>query len=746
MTAVQESVDDLVGRFAAAFRVVEVRYASPHGGPSVRWSVSGDPSLGAELDRILDVRLSQCAEDGHASPDVEVVGDWIALTVCTTDCRGALIVARRANEPFTEPERSALAIASALMAWTPLEPSAEIARHQRRLDELVTEVAAELMGVTALTVERARLAVTRRLAEFFGMDTAFLRHNDHVRRVSVLVAEWPPRPFIPDPDPLGVVPFDSGDPTFDLLETLREPMIRRPEERADYQQRVKDASGQGEVTMACVPMIDGTVTVGVLGFIRFRDREWLPEEISALGAIASQLTQVEARVQAEQTLKFNAFHDDLTGLPNRRGFLEHLQQVVDSGETMALMFLDMDRLKAMNDTLGHVAGDDLICAVAERMTATIGEEGFAARLAGDEFVAVISPCRGPEHAWGIARRLLEAISKPVSVAGHVLSRTASIGLTCDERVPRTVSELLHQADAALLNAKAKGGNEVVVFNDAMRAQMEWRSDLELHVREAISQNQLQLHYQPEFDLRTGQVEAVEALVRWRHPMHGLITPDSFIDIIEQTNLASELGAWVINEACSQLARWRETIPGLRLRVGLNVSPAQLVSKDIVDVMASAIARYEIEPGTLCLEITERSVVRDLDTVLGIASDLQAMGVLLAIDDFGTGYSSYAQIRALPLDIVKIDRSFVTALGADARDEAIISSIAGLARAFAIDMIAEGVETPAAVERLLEHGCYRAQGYLMSRPVVPSAIVDIIQAGGVDMVKLGVSPDLLAAAH
>jgi diguanylate cyclase (GGDEF)-like protein len=717
-----------------------VQLGTSHSLSTPRWTAPGrdlSQESAAGVQAVFTNWVASCPSTAHSIPQVATVGDLTVAIVCGQDCpNGALMAVRPASAPWTEADLAGLQLTVDLISW-PGEPSGDALR-QRGLDELVTEVAGELMGVTAQTVESVRLAVTHRLADFLGVDTAFLRHNDHGIRASRLVAEWPPRPFIPTPDPLGIVSFDSGDPTFDLLEFLSEPLIRRPDPaRADYQKRVQDASGQGEVSMACVPLIDGAVTIGVLGFVNFRDREWLPAEINALNAIASLMTQVEARVQAEHTLQFNAFHDDLTGLPNRRSFLDHLQAIADRGESLALIFLDMDRLKAMNDTLGHVAGDDLIRAVAHRMKDALGPTNFAARLAGDEFVGVLSPCADVAEAMRVATELLRAVEAPLQVAGHILSRTASIGLTFHEHTTSSVSELLHQADAALLSAKSLGGNEIAVFNDDMRAQMEWRSDLELHVREAISSQQLQLNYQPEFDLRTGAVLAVEALVRWRHPMHGLIPPDSFIDIVEQTNLASELGGWVINEACAQLARWNIDLPDLDIAMRVNVSPAQLVSDDIVNVVRRALEHYKLKPGSLCLEITERSLVRDIDSVIVIADALHALGVKLAIDDFGTGYSSYAQLRSLPVDILKVDRSFIAALGRDPRDDAILSSIASLAAAFSMELVAEGVEAPETVEALLSHGCHRAQGYLMCRPLAPERVFDVLRDGGVDMAALGV---------
>ena len=647
-----------------------------------------------------------------------------------------LLVALQPHTVATDEDRSRiLAIARALRGRA-READLDMVR-RRHLDDLVVDVASSLMAVSAGTIDGARTDVMRRLGELFGVDIAFIRRNDHVALASVLVTQWPTRDFVPDPDPLGVVPFDNPDPIFGALQFLKEPIVMRPDPtQDDYQARIREGSGVAEVSLAAVPMVDGQVTIGVLGFIKFGDREWFPEEVNALKAIAALLTQVDGRVAAEMTLQFSAFHDELTGLPNRRSFIERLDEAIVSGP-VALMFVDMDRLKSMNDTFGHVAGDELIRTVGRTM-ATVLEGHFVARLAGDEFVAVVTGYQSHDEVMALCHDLVRALAAPVIVSGHMVSRSASLGIAFSRTMTLSSSDLMQEADGALLEAKGIGGNAVVLFDESTRANMAWRAELELHLREAIRENQLRLFYQPEYDLRTGKVLAVEALVRWAHPVHGLLMPDSFIDIIEETNLAPELGRWVINEALRQAGVWRAAIPGLELGIRVNISPAQMTSHETVGIIQSGLAEHGIPGELLCLEVTERSMVQDIARVLGIAEQLRAFGVTLAIDDFGTGYSSYAQLKSLPVDILKIDRSFVTNLGKDDHDRAIVESVVNLARSFDMELVAEGVEAPENAKVLLELGCYRAQGYLLARPLPADKVESVLRAGPLDLVALGIA--------
>jgi diguanylate cyclase (GGDEF)-like protein len=574
------------------------------------------------------------------------------------------------------------------------------------------------MGVTATTLHIATRQLLCELVGYFGVDLSFLRRNDHVAGTTVLVAEWPPRPNIPDPDPLGVVRFAGADRTFAATEHLSTVMITRPDGAdEDYQATVRKGSGRSDVSSATVPLLDHAGTMGVLGFIKFGDREWQDAEINALRAVAALLAQVQARVTAEERLRAMAYHDELTGLANRRSLVTHLNaRMVVEGDALpvAVIFLDVDRLKALNSFLGHVAGDQFLQELAARLNAAVGTGHLLGRLGGDEFVVVVGGNADEDRVFELADMIRRVAVRPIRVGGEEISRGVSVGLAVGKPGELSASGLMGRADQAMLQAKARGGNQISVFTAEMHRLNEIRTDIELHLGSAIRNGSLVLHYQPVVDLATGCVLGFEALVRWPHPVLGLLQPSEFIEVAEATNLAAELGRWVIEAGCRQLKAWHEKYSERCLTVSVNVSPAQLITLDFAATVAQILEDCRLDGSYLTLEITEHALVRDTEQALMTLRELNEIGVKVALDDFGTGYSSFAQLN-LPVDTLKIDRSFVRHLGESANDLAIVRSIIGLADAFAMQVVAEGVETPLAAEMLLKLGCRRAQGYLFAKP-------------------------------
>ena len=620
---------------------------------------------------------------------------------------------------------------------------------RRRLDSLVTEVAVGLMSVSAKELPEALGWALRLLTEFFEVDTSFLRRTDLERDMTVLVAEWPERQNIPVPDPLGEVPF-GVDPVFDATRDLKEPFVIRPTSARDaYQERVEEASGVGQISMAMVPLIREHSTTGVLGFVRFADRPWDAAETNALQAVASLIVQLQSRIDAEERLQHQAYHDDLTGLPNRRALLEELdrRRTATDDRTVALMFVDLDRFKAMNDFLGHGGGDRLLVTVAERLRDAMAPGDFVARLAGDEFVFLLGDPVADTDALEAARRLLVMIAAPIEISGHEISRTASVGLSVGRAGSGTDDDLLTYADAALRRAKAQGGNQAVLFDNALRAAAKQQSDTELQLRDAIDHGGLVLHYQPEVDLRSGQLLAMEALVRWQHPQRGFLIAGSFIKVAEDTGLIVDLGQWVLTEACRQMALWREAFPHLDFVMRVNMSPAQLVTRSIVQLVDECLTENRLPGRALCLEITEHAVMQDVEQASAVIHDLKSLGISLAIDDFGTGYSSMSQLKRLPVDILKVDQTFVAGLGTDQGDRAIVDATVRLARSFGLEAVAEGVETMELVDELLALGCYRAQGFLLCRPRSAADLTPVLAQGGIDPSRFRRSnPGLLPEAR
>jgi diguanylate cyclase (GGDEF)-like protein len=599
------------------------------------------------------------------------------------------------------------------------------------LERLVTTVAGRLMPATAATSVTLSQGVLALLVEYFDVDVSFLRYNDHSIRASILVAEWPVRPEVPDPDPLGVVYFEHADPVFAAAEHGKKPVVFRPE-NDDYQKRIEEGSNIPQTSMAACPLVSGDVTTGVLGFVKFGDRVWREDELNALQAIGTLFAQVQARVQAEERLRNLAEHDDLTGLYNRRALIAHLDTRLEPGHPgpVSALYFDLDRLKTINDYLGHTVGDWFLRVLAERLQKHSEPTSLIARLGGDEFVVIPTTPLTAQEADQLGRELLAVLGERVSMDGEVLTRTVSVGVAQGVPGRDTTSDLLRRADLALLTAKGLGGNQVASFSDEMSLEADYRTDIELHLGNVIDQGSLFLRYLPEIDMRTGEVLAAEALVRWNHPTRGPISPASFIPVAESINLAGELGRWVMRAACEEFAHWRAQGVGLGTVLRINVSPVQLVSAGFVDSVAAVMSEFGLEHGSICLEITESVVVQDIETTSITLAGLKKAGVQIAIDDFGTGYSVLSHLKALPVDVVKIDRSFVTELGSNPDDLAIVRAIIALAEAFGLQVVAEGVETEAAAITLLRHGCHRAQGFLLSPPLSGAELGALLAKGRV----------------
>ncbi|MEO8695699.1 MAG: EAL domain-containing protein [Acidimicrobiales bacterium] len=459
---------------------------------------------------------------------------------------------------------------------------------------------------------------------------------------------------------------------------------------------------------------------GTVRWVRTKGRVEFDDDGCAQRLIGTAQDITEQRA-ARDTLLHQAFHDPLTGLPNRLLLLDRLTQALARlarrPSTVAVIYLDVDRFRVFNDSLGHAAGDQLLIAVAARLADLVRPEDTLARTGGDEFVVLCEGLAGEDEAVGLADRICSSMQEPLAWEGRDLVVTMSAGIalaTSDSLSPET---LLRDADAAMYTAKRERRTRCAVYVAAMREKAVGRLDTEMMLRQSILDGGLRLHYQPIVSLVDARVLGHEALVRWQHPTHGLVAPDQFITIAEESGLIVPLGAWVIRQACRQARqfqtrdeRWSD------LTMSVNLSGRQLGQLDLTDVISSALRDADLRPEHLELEMTESVLMDDAATTITILQTLKDLGLHLGVDDFGTGYSSLAYLRRFPVDVLKIDRSFIDGLGRDLEDSAIVAALVSLADTLGLTTIAEGVETELQREALLVLGCTRAQGYLFGRPV------------------------------
>jgi len=452
------------------------------------------------------------------------------------------------------------------------------------------------------------------------------------------------------------------------------------------------------------------------------------EDRFMLQALTSVAATALANARFQERLAYQAFHDPVTGLPNRALFLDRLRHAQERmarvSTKYALVFIDLDRFKVVNDSLGHAAGDDLLVQVARRLQASLRVGDTLGRFGGDEFVALLEDLGSEREALGVAERFLTGLAEPFTLGEREIIVSASAGVVIGDGTHIGPDECIREADVAMYRAKARGGGCFEVFHRELEGGALPRLDLEIDLRRAISGGELEVHYQPVMRTR-GDVVGVEALVRWRHPERGLVSPAEFIPLAEETGLILPLGRFVLDEACRQVGEWVRLHPELDgLVVSVNLSPRQFRQLDLDRQVAEALDRSGLDPGSLCLEVTEGVMVEDVEAATSTLNRLKALGVVISVDDFGTGYSSLSYLKRFPLDYVKIDRTFVAGLD-EKVDSEIVRSVIRLAAAIGISVVAEGVENAEQLERLEALGCPLVQGYYLARPQPAVAIEELL---------------------
>ena len=515
----------------------------------------------------------------------------------------------------------------------------------------------------------------------------------------------------------------SGDPDL-LLRKLRDPNPRLP---LEIQQRSKDG------TLRSVEVVAQNLDLGPRRLLSLT-----ANDVSVRRKVQAQL------LEKQQHLDHLAHHDQLTGLPNRLYLAAYLPGAIEeakrAGAMLAVLFLDLDRFKHINDSRGHETGDKLLKAVAQRLRATMRNEDVVVRMGGDEFIVVLKTGRTNDQVNEAASRITEAMSAPVIVDGRPLVTTASIGVSLYPRDGADMGELLRHSDTAMYQAKDRGRNNFQLFSPIMARRLKERMAIETSLRTAIQAGQLDVHYQPIVDISTRRVVALESLLRWKHPSHGFIPPERFVAVAEEAGLIVPIGEFVLARAVEDIARWRQA-GCVQVPVAVNISAVQLQRSNLPATITALTQTHNVSPKMLQLELTESAVFERREGRTGESNEdavgrLRELGVKIAIDDFGTGYSSLSYLKRWRVDYLKVDRSFVRDLVTDMSDLAIVGAIIAMARHLHIEVVAEGIEGWQQLEKLRQLGCHLAQGYLLAKPVPEEQCRRYLSGAPLDLTERG----------
>jgi diguanylate cyclase (GGDEF)-like protein len=646
--------------------------------------------------------------------------DAMTVEVASTRRHYGTLIALDPDRSVMTHER-VLLVAYARLAATALDSAIalEDARRQAETARAQAELSAALAEITSTGEMVANLA--RSIPAIVDCDRSAVALTDDAARSATIMAV---HGYDAETEALllnTVVPFES-----ELIDHIRfYDLASAPPFLAELMHAA------GLVAILAVPIaIDGATAASLIAAVtRNPDRlRPTPELDEKLRGLAGQASTVMRNARLVEQIRHQALHDSLTGLPNRALILDRVEQMLNRSRRnrtpSAALFLDLDGFKKVNDTFGHEVGDRLLESVAARLTATLRESDTIGRLGGDEFVVLLEDSSLDASPELVASRILEVMRLPFSVPGldeTPLSVSASIGIASGDRA--SAADLLRDADVALYQAKAEGRDRFVTFHKEMQTAVHDRMLLELELREALDDgHQLFLQYQPIFNLRDRTMTGVEALVRWRNPRRGLLPPDSFIPIAEETGLVVPLGRWVLNEACAQAARW--LAEGRRLQMSVNLSGRQLETDVMLDDVRDALTRSGVDPSALTLEITETVLMRDIGAATSRLAQLKSLGVHIAIDDFGTGYSSLAHLQQFPVDSLKIDQSFIARMADSPESAALIRTLVQLGKTLGLETVAEGIEEHIQLHSLQRENCDTGQGFLFARPLDPDGVAEL----------------------
>ena len=541
-------------------------------------------------------------------------------------------------------------------------------------------------GIVVMSLDRQIVTCNKKFIEMWGVDESILESKDGQKLVDLVTRQ-----------------------------------VKRPD---DFLRQLNEVYSDPEATATeILELKDGRI------FERYSQPQYM--EGVAVGRVAC-FRDITERNRAEEKLRHYALHDTLTNLPNRVQFMEDLRHAVERADgnsyaKFAVLFLDLDRFKVINDSLGHAVGDKLLIAISERLTTCVRPGDVVARLGGDEFTILLNRSGDLSEVVSVAERLQAKISAPFKIDNYEVFTTASIGIIVSNDVRRLAEDFLRDADAAMYRAKEAGKARYEIFDREMHVRNMNLLQVETDLRHAVERNEFEVLYQPIVELTTGRVNEFEALIRWRHPVHGLVGPDEFVHVAEETGLIIPIGKWILHESCRQIAEWQRKFK-MPLSVSVNLSAKQLMHPNLTTQVKDILFDTGVEPGQLKLEVTESTVMEHSEKSLKVLSDLDQLGVALSTDDFGTGYSSLSYLQRFPFERLKIDRSFINIMDADEKSRAIVKTILMLGENLDIEVVAEGIETVSHLEKLRALGCTTGQGYLFSRPIDQEAAEDFLAGG------------------
>ncbi|GII21548.1 putative bifunctional diguanylate cyclase/phosphodiesterase [Planosporangium mesophilum] len=700
-------------------------------------------SVGFPLGRVPVAELTDVVAGDRCRIDVPGAGPChTAVTPLRGPVPGHLVIARSGDDGFTVDEVSLLRGIARVLDLT-IENLHRIEAERRQADENV-RLLASLRDRNRLLEQMSRIqrSISRRepLAETLDTITASAKE------------------LFADDEVVGLRIRDPDDPRMLVLvsHTGVPPELAREVWRVSVQDAgaAGRAVHQGELVVMedytasphhapeaaaarlraamAAPVHDAGDVAGALVVASFSPRTYSRGEQEMLQVFAEHVSLAVTDHNTRQKMH-EAYHDSLTGLASRALFMERLEQSLIRASRqqtrLAVLFVDLDRFKVVNDSLGHAAGDTLLIGVAERLRACLRGTDGAARFGGDEFAVLLHDVDHAGQATAVAERINEALGQPFVIAGKEVFVNASIGVAFNTDGAGCGEELMRNADLAMYRAKKNGTGQYEIFQCEMQAALTSTLELEADLRRAVGRNEFVLHYQPIVELAGGRVTGVEALVRWRHPEHGVIAPSTFVPLAEETGLIVPIGRWVLREACRQASAWNAGRGGQPpLTVSVNLSARQVQQPDLPGVVAQILLETQLDPSCLVLEITESLLLLDTVATTRRLRQLKTLGLRLAIDDFGTGYSSLAYLRKFPIDIIKIDKSFVDEIAGEPDDSALALAIVQLGRKLRLSTVAEGIEAADQLVQLRRSGCQLGQGYLFSKPLQAHEVDALLAKG------------------